>query len=286
MTIYNLEQFLICWPDVLAQEDPFPDDWYNPANYSDTPGDAGGPTMDGIIQQEYSAYLAQNGLPDQSVQNITYNQGEAIYLNSYWLPQCPSLRAGLNLSVFDTNVNMGPTMGTMILQYVLGVTIDGIWGPQTTGAVAAITNGSAIPVIDAYTARREAVYRSFGEFGLFGDDWIRRAQTIGSQSAAMAGAITLRLSPPRRAPKAPSWFIWHDKVVKASLNLQSEIAIANNSILNSLDTWVDTYVPDLLNYRQQALADMPTVAGSCATAVVGAIEAWRATQLQLKGAQS
>jgi len=281
---YNLTRFLACWPDVLAQEDPVPNDWGNPANFSDDPNDPGGATMDGIIQQEYSAYLAQNGLPDQSVQNITYAQGEEIYLDSYWLPNVSSLPPGLDLSVFDTNVNMGPSMGTMILQYALGVTIDGVWGPQTAGAVAAIT--SSIPVIDAYTSRREAVYRSFGDFVYFGDDWIRRAQTIGSQSAAMAGAITLRLSPPRRSPKAPSWFAWHDRIIKTRLDQQSEITIATNSILNSLDTWVDTYVPDILTYRQQALADMPTVAASCASSVVGAIEAWRATQLQLKGTQS
>ena len=283
---YNLTRFLACWPDTLAQEDPFPDDWYNTANYSDTIGDPGGATeWNGIIQQEYSAYLAQNGLPDQSVRNITYAQGETIYLDSYWLPNCPSLVPGLDLCVFDTNVNMGPTMGTMILQYALGViVIDGIWGPQTAGAVAGIT--SSIPIIDAYTARREAVYRTFGSFGEFGVDWIRRAQTIGSQSAAMAGAITLRISPPKRAPKAPSWFTWHDRVVKTRLDQQSEITVAANSILSSLDTWVDTYVPDILNYRQQALADMPSLAGNAATSAVGAIEAWRALQLQLKGTQS
>ena len=42
--IYNLARFLACWPDTLAQEDPYPNDWSNPANWSDTPGDPGGAT--------------------------------------------------------------------------------------------------------------------------------------------------------------------------------------------------------------------------------------------------
>ena len=119
--------------------------------------------------------------PTQPVRNITYAQGESIYLNSYWLPNCPTLPPGLDLCVFDTNVNMGPGEGTMILQYVLGISVDGIWGPQTAAAVAGITD--VVSVINAYTARREAVYRTFGGFSEFGGDWIRRAQTIGSQSA-------------------------------------------------------------------------------------------------------
>jgi lysozyme family protein len=274
--VYNLDRFLACWPDVLAQEDPYPNDWSNPANYSNTPGDPGGATMNGIIQSEYDLYLQTHGLPIQSVRNITKPQGEAIYLNGYWLPNVPKLSAGLDLCVFDTDVNMGPGQGTMILQHVLGIGVDGIWGPQTNAAVADITN--VVSVIDNYTMRRESVYRSFGTFGEFGTDWIRRAQTIGSQAAAMAGAATVKLSPPKRTLKAPSWFAWHGGVVKARLNLNSEITIATNAILNGLDGWVAKDIPDIANFRQQALAAMPAVAASCANDAVSAIEAWRATQ--------
>lgn len=274
--VYNLSRFLACWPDTLAQEDPYPNDWSNLANYSNTPGDPGGATMDGIIQTEYDLYRRSNGLPTRPVQNITQAEGEAIYLNNYWLPNVASLPAGLDLCVFDSNVNMGPREGTMILQHALGIPVDGIWGPQTAAAVAAIT--SVASVINVYTARREAVYRSFGGFAEFGGDWIRRARTIGSQSAAMAGAATVKLSPPKRAPKFQSWFAWHGKKVRAHLNLQSEITIATNAILNSLDGWVMKDVPNIGTFQQQALAAMPQVAASCATDAVGAIEAWRATQ--------
>ena len=282
--VYNLARFLACWPDTLAQEDPDPNNWSNPANGSDTPCEPGGLTMNGITKSECSLWLASQGLPNKSVLDITYAQGEAIYLSSYWLPNCPSLPPGLDLCVFDSSVNMGPGEGTMILQYLLGISVDGIWGPQTAAAIRALTvdpgnltiSQVITSVINGYTARREAVYRSFGEFGEFGGDWIRRAQTIGSQAAAMAGAATVKLSPPKRVPKCPSWFAWHHKKLKAHMNLQSEISIADNSILNDLDTWVRQIVPD--PFQGQALSAMPAVATSAATNAVGAIEAWRATQ--------
>lgn len=276
--VYNLARFLACWPDVLAQEDPYPNDWSNPANYSNTPGDPGGATMDGIIQTEYNSYRIAHGLAEQSVRNISQAEGEAIYLNGYWLPHCPDLKPGLDLCVFDTNVNMGPGEGTRILQYALNISIDGIWGPQTAAAVANVANVQS--VIASYTARREAVYRSFGTFSLFGTDWIRRAQTIGSQAQIMAGSkLAVRLVAPNRAPKAPSWFEWHTKT-SSKLNLISEIAIATNAILNSLDGWVNRDIPDIADFRQRALAAMPAVAASCATDAVSAIEAWRASQPQ------
>ena len=119
---------------------------------------------------------------------------------------------------------MGPGEGIAILQHAIGgISVDGIWGPQTDAAVSSLAPSgvSLLSVIEAYTARREAVYRSFAGFGEFGGDWIRRAQTIGSQAAAMAGGSALKLSPPKRAPKTPSWFAWHGTKVKAHLNLQS-----------------------------------------------------------------
>jgi lysozyme family protein len=96
------------------------------------------------------------------------------------------LQVGLDLSFFDTSVNMGPEEATRILQVALGISDDGVWGPQTAGAAAGIT--SVVDVITAFTARRQAVYESFATFKYFGADWTRRTSEIGDESAAMAGA--------------------------------------------------------------------------------------------------
>lgn len=176
-------RFLACLPYTLAQECPRPNDWSNPANFSDDPHDPGGATMCGITQGEYNAYRNSLHEPEQDVQQITQSEGQAIYQANYWRPHCPQLPIGLDLSFFDSSVNMGMKQATEILQFALEIAVDGVWGPQTAGAVAGITDVDG--VINAFTAQREAVYRSFSTFQYFGADWIRRATEIGEESIQM-----------------------------------------------------------------------------------------------------
>jgi lysozyme family protein len=177
-------RFLACLRDTLIQECPLPSHWSSPSNFSDDPHDPGGATMCGIIQTEYDKYRVSEGLPIQSVELITRAEGDAIYRMNYWEPFCPRLQNGLDLSFFDTSVNMGPEEATRILQVALGIADDGVWGPQTSGAAAGITN--VVQVIHAFTVRRLAVYETFSTFKYFGTDWARRTSRIGSQSVAMA----------------------------------------------------------------------------------------------------
>lgn len=178
------DDFLLCWPFVLAEEAPFPDDWSNPRNFSNDPHDPGGETMDGIIQREYSAYRISKGEPSRDVILITKPEGADIYRNSYWLPNCPKLPRGFNLCVFDENVNAGPHAGTVLLQRTLGIPADGLWGPQTDAAVATITDVTA--AIEKYTDQREAYYRSLRGFQYFGTGWLRRSATIETAALKMA----------------------------------------------------------------------------------------------------
>ena len=179
----DLTRFLACWPYTLAQEDVYPQDWTNPANFSDDPYDPGGATMDGIIQAEYNSYCSQHDLPQQIVRNITQAQGQDIYFNNFWLPHCPLVPVGLDLELFDANVNEGTKEGIKILQVALGIANDGIWGPQTDSAMKAITN--LANVIKLFTSRRMVVYRETSGYSRFGADWIRRATEIGNQALAM-----------------------------------------------------------------------------------------------------
>lgn len=179
-------RFLACWPFTLAQEDPDPTNWSSPRNYSNTPGDPGGPTMNGIIQTEYNFYRAKNGLHPQSVKLISISEGEDIYFNSYWLPHCPVLPAGLDLSFFDECVNAGAGEAVKILQVALNLSDDGVWGPKTMVAVQALQSSPEIIVaVRAFTTRRETVYRELRGFAEFGKDWERRATEIGAEALKM-----------------------------------------------------------------------------------------------------
>ncbi|MFI4941184.1 MAG: glycosyl hydrolase 108 family protein [Burkholderiales bacterium] len=181
------DRFEICWPYVLAQECPHPALWSNGANFSNDAHDPGGETMCGVTQREYTRFRNARGLTSQDVRKITEDEGRYIYFNSYWLPKCPSLLDGFDLCFFDPNVNEGEHQSTKILQYVLGCTIDGEWGPVTQFAFNAF-RGTITELINQFTARRKAVYEEMPGFKYFGTDWLRRADEIAKAAIGMTTA--------------------------------------------------------------------------------------------------
>jgi len=151
--------------------------------------------MCGIIQTEYDRYRDENSEEEQPVRNITHDEGYDIYYHSYWLPKCPSLKPGINLSFFDNAVNMGPTGATYVLQHALGIDVDGIWGPNTDAAVAAITDVPAF--IEKFAAARLAAYRFMEGWPYFHNGWTARTNTIEAASIKMATApVGLKLAVP------------------------------------------------------------------------------------------
>ncbi len=186
----DLTVFLSRLPYTLQQEDneytATPADWTNPRNFDDDPHDPGGATQCGIIQSEYDQYRTSQGEPTQTVAKMSQAEGQDIYYTFFWSPYCSLLPAGLDLSFFDTSVNEGRREAIMILQYALGITRDGYWGPQTLRAVQTISSVPA--VINAFTARRAAVYRLMPGDQYFDKDWQRRTQEIGADSLKLAEA--------------------------------------------------------------------------------------------------
>lgn len=170
-------RFAVCWPKVLLQECPYPNDWSNAANFSNDPRDPGGATMCGVIQAEYDIWRQAHALMLKPVRQITQAEGQAIYWANYWVPAL--LPVGLDLSVFDARVNIGVFGTTRLLQRTLGLAADGIWGPQTDAAVATADVRTAIRV---FAENRLAYYKSLPTFADFGDDWTRRTQQIEGES--------------------------------------------------------------------------------------------------------
>jgi lysozyme family protein len=181
-------RFAACLPYTLKEECPCSEDWSNSRNFSNDAHDPGGETMVGVIQREYDGYRRSCGEPVQDVRKLSQDEGEYIYRHNYWLPHCPNLPAGLDLAFFDSAVNEGATEAIRILQVALAIENDGDWGDQTSAAVAQIQD---VPgTIKAFTARREAVYRSLRGFQYFGRDWLERSARIQAAALAMAaGAV-------------------------------------------------------------------------------------------------
>lgn len=174
MAIETSPRFLACLPFTLKEE----------GGYSDDPHDPGGKTMEGIIQREYDRYRSAHGLPLQWVKLISNDEMQDIYFGEYWLPHCPDLPAGLDLSFFDLCVNGGPFRAIVTLQRAMGIPDDGQWGPFTAGAAKGIDSVSA--TIRRYAAERERFYRSLKTFVYFGKGWIGRTERCLAASLAMA----------------------------------------------------------------------------------------------------
>lgn len=179
-----------CLPFTLKEEGPVPSDLRNAKNYSNDAHDAGGMTMDGIIQREYDKWRIAQGLPTRWVRNIDPAEVRTIYRAEYWMPWCPKVPAGLDLCVFDTNVNNGVHTGIVLLQRALGVTSDGIFGSQTNLACAALkTDAKSLQIaIGKYYAARRSYYMALRDFRYFGTDWLRRDLNIEREAFAMVAA--------------------------------------------------------------------------------------------------
>lgn len=179
-----------CLPDTLQEEAPHSENLSDPRNYSNDAHDPGGMTMDGIVQREYDRWRRAQGLPTQWVKKISGDEVRTIYHDDYWLPNCPKLPTGLDLCVFDTNVNNGVHAGTVLLQRVLAIADDGVWGPATDREVAGIYAEEIPALIRSYYGLRASYYRSLRNFQYFGKDWLRRDADIQRWALAMANGAT------------------------------------------------------------------------------------------------
>lgn len=174
-------RFEACMPFIIQEEG---------TKFSNTPGDHGGATRYGIIQSEYNIFRYSAGLPLQSVNFISHDEYMTIYWQSYWMPHCPELPAGMDLSVFNISVNGGPARGTKLLQACLHLSVDGIWGQETTNAVSEITDTA--PIIAAFHADERAFYAAIIQHDSsqqkFASDWFGRNDRCEALSLTMAAS--------------------------------------------------------------------------------------------------
>lgn len=114
--------------------------------YVNDPSDYGGPTNLGITQDTYNRYLALKGKKSKNVKYITFEEAKDAYYLLYWKPSnAHRMDRALAIVMFDTAVNLGlhgdaKKAGGAIkhLQKALNITADGVWGPATEKAFAAV----------------------------------------------------------------------------------------------------------------------------------------------------
>jgi lysozyme family protein len=101
--------------------------------FADRPTDPGGPTARGITQVTYDSWRDQLREARRPVVEISDEEVRLIYFEGYWQKfHCADLAWPLSLVLFDSAVLISKPVH--VLQAVLHVAVDGVFGSETRSA--------------------------------------------------------------------------------------------------------------------------------------------------------
>ena len=135
--------------------------------YSNNPADPGKATMWGVTE----AVARANGYAGD-MRDLPQDFAKKVYQKSYWDScRCDSLPDAVRFDVFDGAVNSGPGQSVKWLQRAVGVADDGVVGPITLKACAALPGAT---VAARYNGQRLMMMTSLKTWPVFGTGWARR----------------------------------------------------------------------------------------------------------------
>ena len=138
----------------------------------------------GITFNTLKAWRRPDEITVDDVRNLAEDEAKQIYHANYWNAlSCDELPDGVDLVVFDFGVNAGPGRSAKTLQRVVGVKDDGVIGPISLAAVAAV---DPMHIIRRFGELRMEFYRGLRIFETFGRGWTRRVQKTEAQALALA----------------------------------------------------------------------------------------------------
>lgn len=140
--------------------------------FADNAADPGGATMKGITLATYREFVPNATVDD--LKAIPDFAVSFIYWSDYWREmKCDALPGGIDLTVFDFGVNVGPSESVRMLQRAVGVDDDGDLGPISMSAIGAASPSS---VIASLAGAQKAYYQALPDFAMFGDGWVARTE--------------------------------------------------------------------------------------------------------------
>jgi lysozyme family protein len=155
--------------------------------YVNNPNDPGGATNKGITQGTYNYWRKKNGLPIQSVKNISQSEVEAIYKKDYWdAIRGDDLPSGLDLATFDFAVNSGVGKASKSLEAVLKRPQDGKINDADIQAAFKQPNAWK----DLCNTRLGFLKR-LSTWKFFGKGWGSRVADVKIKAAQLASSNTL-----------------------------------------------------------------------------------------------
>lgn len=131
--------------------------------YVNHPLDPGTETKFGISKRTY---------PYEDIKNLTLVRAKDIYRKDFWdKAKCDKMPPAVAYAVFDAAVNSGISQSIKWLQRALGVTADGVVGPQT---LTAITWANSEALLARFLGHRLAFMTDLVTWPSFGKGWSRR----------------------------------------------------------------------------------------------------------------
>lgn len=149
----------------------------------DDPQDHGGRTSRGVIQREYTAWLAEHNRPNQDVFKATDEEIVTIYHDEYWNPWCDLLPSGSDYAFFDMCINGGQHRAIILGQRALGVAADGRVGPITRQA---IKNALPKTLLYSFDAEKRAFYAGLHQ-PRFIKGWLNRCDHVMKNAMKIMG---------------------------------------------------------------------------------------------------
>ena len=128
--------------------------------YVNHQADRGGATNRGVTQRVYDEWRTRKGYDTRGVRLIDSSEVRQIYHEQYWKPtRCAALDAPMDLILFDSAIQHGPGRAIRWLQELVGVPVDGHFGPRTMAACDDYeANHGTTSLAIAFLARRDQFY--------------------------------------------------------------------------------------------------------------------------------
>jgi lysozyme family protein len=146
------------------------------------PKDPGGMTNLGVTKTVWEGWTGHD-TTEAAMRNLSTSDVEPLYRKKYWdAIQGDVLPSGVDYCVFDTAVNSGAGRAIKLLQRSIGVTQDGLIGPNSLAAILVSDVGS---LIDKYCAARNEFLQSLSTFDTFGKGWTRRVSEVNLKAKEM-----------------------------------------------------------------------------------------------------